>query len=93
MEQLHRIFKLCGTPSEGYFERLNLQQKSSFRSYKRCLSETFSDLSPSAVALLDKLLSLDPLERGSATSVLDSDVNAYIFTPFHFALLLDIESQ
>ncbi|XP_042436183.1 probable serine/threonine-protein kinase At1g54610 isoform X1 [Zingiber officinale] len=73
VEQLHRIFKLCGTPSEGYFERLNLQQKSSFRSYERCLWETFSDLSPSAVALLDKLLSLDPLERGTATSVLNSD--------------------
>lgn len=75
MEQLHKIFKLCGTPSEDYFEKLNLQQTTTFKVYKRLVSETFSDLSASSVALIDKLLSLDPLERGSATSALNSDVS------------------
>ncbi|WOL03739.1 putative serine/threonine-protein kinase [Canna indica] len=74
VEQLHRIFKLCGSPSEDYFEKLSLQHKTtSFKSYKRCVAETFGDLPSSSVALIDKLLSLDPLERGSATSALNSD--------------------
>ncbi|CAL9037055.1 unnamed protein product [Musa banksii] len=73
VEQLHRIFKLCGSPSEEYFEKLKLQKTTSFGSYKCSISETFSDLPPSSVSLIEKLLALDPLERGSATSALNSE--------------------
>lgn len=80
---MHRIFKLCGSPSEEYFEKLKLQKTTSFGSYKCSISETFSDLPPSSVSLIEKLLALDPLERGSATSALNSEVSIYIFMAFN----------
>ncbi|WOL15898.1 putative serine/threonine-protein kinase [Canna indica] len=73
VEQLHRIFKLCGSPSADYFEKLSLEKATSFRPYKCCISEVFSELPPSSVSLIDKLLSLDPVDRGSATSALNSE--------------------
>ncbi|KAJ8466587.1 hypothetical protein OPV22_029139 [Ensete ventricosum] len=73
VEQLHRIFKLCGSPSEEYYEKLRLRKTTPFRSYKCSISETFSDLPPSSVSLIGKLLALDPVERGSATSALNSE--------------------
>ncbi|KAE8701874.1 putative serine/threonine-protein kinase [Hibiscus syriacus] len=48
VEQMHRIFKLCGSPSEENFPH-------------------------SALSLVDKLLSLEPDFRGSATSALRSE--------------------
>ncbi|XP_074567471.1 putative serine/threonine-protein kinase At1g54610 isoform X1 [Curcuma longa] len=73
VEQLHKIFKLCGSPSEDYFKKLCLQKSTSFRSYKRSIKEAFLDLPPSAVSLIDELLSLDPVERGSATTALKNE--------------------
>ncbi|XP_050365927.1 probable serine/threonine-protein kinase At1g54610 [Argentina anserina] len=67
VEQLHRIFKLCGTPSEEYWKKLKLS--TTFRpprSYKPSLQEAFKDLPSSALGLLGTLLALDPAYRGSA---------------------------
>lgn len=77
VEQLHRIFKLCGSPSEDLFKKLSLQQTTSFKPYERSISEVFSELPPSSVYLIDKLLSLDPDDRGSATSALNSEVSIH----------------
>ncbi|WVZ02928.1 hypothetical protein V8G54_023734 [Vigna mungo] len=54
VEQLHRIFKLCGSPSEGYWL---------FRPphhYRRCVAETFKEYPSAATKLIESLLALDP---------------------------------
>ncbi|KAF0925502.1 hypothetical protein E2562_016693 [Oryza meyeriana var. granulata] len=72
VEQLHKIFKLCGTPSEDYWEKMKFPH-SSFRPYERCIAEKFKDVPPSALSLLETLLSIDPDMRGTATDALNSE--------------------
>jgi len=75
---MHKIFKLCGSPSEDYWQRSRLPHATSFKPqppYKRCVFETFKDFPSSALALVDKLLSVEPENRGSAASALRSEVN------------------
>ncbi|CAA6662072.1 unnamed protein product [Spirodela intermedia] len=46
VEQLHRIFKLCGSPSEEYWKKSKLPHATIFKPqkpYKRCIAETFKD--------------------------------------------------
>ncbi|KAL5987797.1 hypothetical protein ACLOJK_035551 [Asimina triloba] len=74
VEQLHRIFKLCGSPSEDYWKKLKLP--TSFRPlqpYKPSISEAFRDFPSSSLGLLATLLALDPAHRGSAASALQSE--------------------
>lgn len=62
VEQLHRIFRLCGTPSEEYWKRLKLS--TTFRpprSYKPSLQEAFKGFPISSLGLLSTLLALDPV--------------------------------
>ncbi|OIV92631.1 hypothetical protein TanjilG_17982 [Lupinus angustifolius] len=76
VEQMHKIFKLCGSPSEEYWQRTKLPHATSFKpqhSYKRNLFETFKSFPSSALALVDKLLAIEPENRGSATSALNSE--------------------
>ncbi|PIN17757.1 Cdc2-related protein kinase [Handroanthus impetiginosus] len=74
VEQIHRIFKLCGTPSDDYYRRLKLSMSlKPPQTYKSCLSETFKNFPPSALGLLNILLALDPAHRGSARSALDNE--------------------
>ncbi|KAK1407153.1 hypothetical protein QVD17_38764 [Tagetes erecta] len=75
VEQLHKIFKLCGSPSEEYWKKYRLPNATLFKPqhpYKRCLTETFKDFPPSSLPLLENLLAIDPNDRGSATSALNS---------------------
>ncbi|KAK1361289.1 putative serine/threonine-protein kinase [Heracleum sosnowskyi] len=74
VEQLHRIFKLCGTPSEEYWKKLKVA--TTFRPphvYKPNLREVFRDLPKCSLGLLNNLLSLDPSLRGSANSALKNE--------------------
>lgn len=74
---MHKIFKLCGSPTQEYWKRAKLPHATSFKSqpsYKRRVSDTFKDFPSSALALLEVLLSIDPDERGSASSALKSEV-------------------
>lgn len=74
VEQLHRIFKLCGTPSEDYWRKLKLS--TTFRppkSYKPSLFEAFGEFPESSLGLLSTLLALDPAYRGSASSALQNE--------------------
>lgn len=74
---MHKIFKLCGSPTEDYWQKTKFPLATSFKSqhfYKRCVTETFKNFPPSALALVDKLLSMEPEARGSATSALGSEV-------------------
>ncbi|XP_076960939.1 putative serine/threonine-protein kinase At1g54610 [Bidens hawaiensis] len=76
VEQLHKIFKLCGSPSEEYWKRYRLPNATLFKPrqpYKRCMSETFKDFPTSSLPLLEMLLAIDPDDRGSAVSSLNSD--------------------
>lgn len=76
VEQLHRIFKLCGSPSEEYWKKSKLPHATIFKpqqSYKRCIRETFKDFPQSSLPLIDTLLSIDPSERRTATEALNSE--------------------
>ncbi|XP_042054957.1 probable serine/threonine-protein kinase At1g54610 [Salvia splendens] len=76
VEQLHRIFKLCGSPSEEYWKKSKLPHATTFKpqqSYKRCIRETFKDFPQSALSLIDTLLAIDPSERQTATAALKSE--------------------
>ncbi|OMP12255.1 hypothetical protein COLO4_03363 [Corchorus olitorius] len=74
VEQLHKIFKLCGTPSEEYWKKLRLS--TTFRppqSYKPSLVDAFRNFPRSSLGLLSTLLALDPAYRGSAASALQNE--------------------
>ncbi|BAU00676.1 hypothetical protein VIGAN_10228900 [Vigna angularis var. angularis] len=76
VEQMHKIFKLCGSPSEDYWQRTKFPHATSFKPqhpYNRQISETFEKFSSTALALVDKLLTIEPEARGSATSALESE--------------------
>ncbi|KAK6121263.1 hypothetical protein DH2020_044966 [Rehmannia glutinosa] len=62
VEQLHKIFKLCGSPSEEYWKTSKLPHATIFKPqqpYRRCVAETFKDFPPSALSLLESLLALN----------------------------------
>lgn len=76
IEQLHKIFKLCGAPSEEYWS--NVKPPATFRppqQYKPNFEETFPFFPRSIFGLLGSLLALDPTNRGTATSALQSAVS------------------
>ncbi|XP_020111597.1 probable serine/threonine-protein kinase At1g54610 [Ananas comosus] len=76
VEQLHKIFKLCGSPSEEYWKKSKLPHATIFKpqhQYRRCFAETFKDFPPPALALLDSLLAIEPAARGTAASALQSE--------------------
>ncbi|KAK4779384.1 hypothetical protein SAY86_006912 [Trapa natans] len=76
VEQLHKIFKLCGSPSEDYWRKSKLPHATIFKPqqpYRRCVGETFKDFPAPALDLVETLLSIDPADRGSAASALKSE--------------------
>ncbi|KAL9255347.1 putative serine/threonine-protein kinase [Drosera capensis] len=76
VEQLHKIFKLCGSPSEEYWKKSKLPHATIFKPqhpYRRCVAETFKEFPAPALSLMEILLSVDPADRGSAASALKSE--------------------
>ncbi|EOY22588.1 Kinase superfamily protein [Theobroma cacao] len=76
VEQLHKIFKLCGSPSEEYWKKSKLPNATLFKPqqpYKCCIAETFKDFPSSSLPLIETLLTIDPEERSTATAALNSD--------------------
>ncbi|KAL9661214.1 hypothetical protein QQ045_026036 [Rhodiola kirilowii] len=76
VEQLHKIFKLCGSPSDQYWKKSKLPHASIFKpqqSYKRCITETFKDFPASSFPLIETLLAIDPAERQTATAALNTE--------------------
>ncbi|KAF4371660.1 hypothetical protein F8388_008600 [Cannabis sativa] len=74
VEQLHKIFKLCGAPSDDYWKKMKLP--TSFRPpqhYKPTHEEVFRNFPDSSYGLLTQLLALDPVNRGTAASALQSN--------------------
>jgi len=77
VEQLHKIFKLCGSPPEDYWKKSKLPHAMLFKpqqNYDSCLRETLKDLSETEINLIETLLSIDPHKRGTASSALVSQV-------------------
>ncbi|CAH8355003.1 unnamed protein product [Eruca vesicaria subsp. sativa] len=90
VEQMHKIFKLCGSPSEDFWETTKFPQATSYRPqhpYKPVLLETFKNLPSSSLALLDKLLSVEPEKRCSASSTLLSEFFTTEPLPCHISSL------
>ncbi|RDY04672.1 putative serine/threonine-protein kinase, partial [Mucuna pruriens] len=76
VEQLHKIFKLCGSPSEEYWRKYRLPNATIFKPqqpYKRSISETFKDFPASSLPLIETLLAIDPDDRGTASAALNSE--------------------
>ncbi|CAL4905694.1 unnamed protein product [Urochloa decumbens] len=90
VEQIHKIFKLCGSPPETFWRRPGLAHAAVFRPqhpYPSRLWEAFSgggglggggDMPEHAFRLLATLLSLDPAARGTAAGALAGE---YFSTP------------
>ncbi|XP_013606161.1 PREDICTED: probable serine/threonine-protein kinase At1g54610 [Brassica oleracea var. oleracea] len=76
VEQLHKIFKLCGSPTEDYWRKLKLPPSAAFRPalpYGRRVADMFKNLPTNVLSLLEALLSIDPDRRGSAARALESE--------------------
>ncbi|XP_037420924.1 probable serine/threonine-protein kinase At1g54610 [Triticum dicoccoides] len=76
VEQLHKIFKLCGSPTEEYWKKSKLPHATIFKPqqpYKRRIMDTFKDFPQSALRLIETLLAIDPADRLTASSALRSD--------------------
>ncbi|XP_045789179.1 protein IMPAIRED IN BABA-INDUCED STERILITY 1-like [Trifolium pratense] len=76
VEQLHKIFKLCGSPPDEYWKKTRLPHATLFKPqqpYDSCLRETFKDFPATSVNLLQTLLSVEPNKRGTASSALSSE--------------------
>ncbi|KAG9129271.1 hypothetical protein Leryth_015663 [Lithospermum erythrorhizon] len=73
VEQLHKIFKLCGSPPEDYWKKLKSSASFHPPHYKSSFREAFHRLPDSAFGLLYQLLHLDPARRGTAVSALQDE--------------------
>lgn len=75
VEQLHRIFKLCGSPTEDYWK--TIKPPTTFRppqNYLPNFNEAFANFPLCSFGLLTTLLALDPGSRGTSTSALQNEV-------------------
>ncbi|KAL1197309.1 Protein IMPAIRED IN BABA-INDUCED STERILITY 1 [Cardamine amara subsp. amara] len=75
VEQLHKIFKLCGSPPADYWKKSKLPHATLFKPqqhYDGCLRESLKDLSDDDINLIETLLSIEPHKRGTASTALVS---------------------
>ncbi|CAI0432346.1 unnamed protein product [Linum tenue] len=87
VEQLHKIYKLCGSPSDEYWKKSKLPNATLFKPrepYRRSIRETFKDFPPSSFPLIETLLAIDPAERQTATAALKSEVSSLHFCHITF---------
>ncbi|EEF32385.1 ATP binding protein, putative [Ricinus communis] len=73
VEQLHKIFKLCGSPPDEYWKQCKLPNVTMFKPqhiYESSLRERCKDFPTAAVDLIETFLSIDPEKRGTASSAL-----------------------
>ncbi|XP_068657504.1 protein IMPAIRED IN BABA-INDUCED STERILITY 1-like [Aristolochia californica] len=75
IEQLHKIFKLCGSPPDEYWKKSKLPHATIFKPqqpYESCLRETCKRFPATTLSLIETLLSIEPYKRGTAASALNS---------------------
>lgn len=78
VEQLHKIFKLCGSPPDDYWKLSKLPLATMFKPqhpYESTLQERCREFPKTAVSLIETFLSIEPYKRGSASSALESEVS------------------
>ncbi|KAG5594283.1 hypothetical protein H5410_035515 [Solanum commersonii] len=76
VDQLHKIFKLCGSPSDDFWLQSKLPNANIFKPiepYRWILRATFHDLPAAAVGLMDTLLSIKAEYRGTAALALQTE--------------------
>ncbi|KAG6477592.1 protein IMPAIRED IN BABA-INDUCED STERILITY 1-like [Zingiber officinale] len=76
VEQIHKIFKLCGSPPGEFWKKTKLPQATVIKSqhaYENCLYRTFEFLPDSAFKLLETFLSIESTKRGTAVAALNSE--------------------
>ncbi|XP_052195852.1 cyclin-dependent kinase C-2 C-like [Diospyros lotus] len=76
VEQLHKIFKLCGSPPDEFWKNSKLPLATMFKPqypYLSSLREKCKEFPKSAVNLLETFLSIEPHNRGTTSSALDSE--------------------
>lgn len=76
VEQLHKIFKLCGSPPDEYWKQSKLPLATMFKPqnpYDSTLRERCKEFPKSAVNLIETFLSIDPHKRGTASAALESE--------------------
>lgn len=76
VEQLHKIYKLCGSPADDYWKKSRLPNATIFRPhcpYLSTLRDVFKGVPEHALSLLQTLLSVEPYNRGTASHALTSE--------------------
>ncbi|KAF7000240.1 hypothetical protein CFC21_016176 [Triticum aestivum] len=76
VEQLHKIFKLCGSPADDYWKKSRLPHATIFKPhcpYLSTLRDVFKEVPEHAFSLLETLLSVEPYKRGTASCALTSE--------------------
>ncbi|PKI38726.1 protein IMPAIRED IN BABA-INDUCED STERILITY 1-like isoform X1 [Punica granatum] len=76
VEQLHKIFKLCGSPPDEFWKMSKIPRSTMFKpqhSYDSSLQEKCKGIASSAVNLIETFLSIEPYKRGTASSALMSE--------------------
>ncbi|KAJ7971019.1 GPCR kinase [Quillaja saponaria] len=76
VEQLHKIFKLCGSPPDEFWKKSKLPHPTMFKpqnNYESSLRERCKDFPETDVNLIEMLLSIEPYKRGTASSALMSE--------------------
>lgn len=76
VEQLHKIFMLCGNPEDEFWKNSSLNLAIMFKphDYESSLRERCKELPESVVNLIASFLSVEPEKRMTATSALQSEV-------------------
>ncbi|KAI3970870.1 hypothetical protein MKX01_024517 [Papaver californicum] len=75
VEQLHKIFKLCGSPPDEYWKKFKLPHATIFKPQNfnaSSFSVTCKDIPTSALNLIQTFLSIEPYKRGTASAALKS---------------------
>ncbi|KAK6783910.1 hypothetical protein RDI58_017364 [Solanum bulbocastanum] len=76
VEQLHKVFKLCGSPSDDFWQKSKFPTAQIFKPiepYRRNFEATFHDVPAAAVRLMDTSLSIEAEYRGTAVLALKSE--------------------
>ncbi|GAV61723.1 Pkinase domain-containing protein [Cephalotus follicularis] len=76
VEQLHKIFRLCGSPPDEFWKKCKLPHATMFKpqhAYESSLRERCKEFPTTSLNLIESLLSVDPSERGTASSALMSE--------------------
>uniref|UniRef100_A0A6I9S7H4 [RNA-polymerase]-subunit kinase n=1 Tax=Elaeis guineensis var. tenera TaxID=51953 RepID=A0A6I9S7H4_ELAGV len=76
VEQIHKIFKLCGSPPDEFWKMSKLPHATVFKPhqpYGSCLRERLKCLPENVSSLLEIFLSVEPYKRGTASTALASE--------------------